>query len=180
MPDFKRGTPLFMSLGIAFMTCGHSYAGNGFPVGEALPMIGNLLRHNKVQTAAATPTSPTVPSRPPPTVSQAASLKTRGAIRLWARRCRDGCPWRAPSLVLQGEIRRSEQSSYEHRLHGLLLVARGRVLIRWPRWPFIFATVRGRFVLGGAARRRRSERVERQFEKRAMGNETHRKFCCVI
>ena len=31
---------------------GHSYAGNGFPVGEALPMIGNLLRHNKVQTAA--------------------------------------------------------------------------------------------------------------------------------
>jgi hypothetical protein len=82
MPDFKRGTPLFMSLGIAFMTCGHSYAGNGFPVGEALPMIGNLLRHNKVQTAAATPTSPTVPSRPPPTVSQAASLKTRGAIRL--------------------------------------------------------------------------------------------------
>ena len=78
MPDFTGGTPLFMSLGIAFMTCGHSYARSGFPVGEALPMIGNLLRHNEVQTATATPTSPTVPSRPPPT----ASLKTRGAIRL--------------------------------------------------------------------------------------------------
>ena len=78
MPDFKRGAPLFRSLGIAFMTCGHSYTRIGFPVGEALPMIGNLLRHNEVQTAAVTPILPTIPTRPPPT----ASLKTRGAIRL--------------------------------------------------------------------------------------------------
>src|SRR5437879_10176195 len=29
-------------------------------------------------------------------------------------------------LALQDEIRRSEESRYEHRLHGLLLVAHGR------------------------------------------------------
>ena len=45
-------------------------------------MIGNMFRHNKVRSATAMPNSLAIPSRPQPTVSQAASLKTRSAIWL--------------------------------------------------------------------------------------------------
>ncbi len=49
-------------------------------------------------------------------------------------------------LVLQDEIRRSEQSRYDHRLHGVLLVAQG--LSAHQVGPVILATVRARCSIG--------------------------------
>ena len=56
----------------------HSFASGGLLVGEGLPMIGKLLGHTQVQTTARYAISPTIPSRPPQTASQAESPTSQG------------------------------------------------------------------------------------------------------